>query len=146
VAFGGGHVYIGTETAVRKMSPGSDWLTTAAGTGAGGPVGDGGRAAKASLGGAACGVGVDQSGNLLIADLGDSRVRVAAASTGTFYGRAMTAGDIYSVAGDGTRGFSGDGGPATSAELYDPFGVAVDRAGNLLIADTYNYRIQEVTG
>ena len=58
----------------------------------------------------------------------------------------MTAGDIYTVAGNGTSGFSGDGGPATSAELDDPSGVAVDGAGNLLIADTANNRIREVTG
>jgi hypothetical protein len=50
------------------------------------------------------------------------------------------------VAGTGTRGFSGDGGPATSAKLNGPDGVAVDGAGNLLIADTYNNRIREVTG
>ena len=78
------------------------------------------------------------SGNLVIADTFNQRVRVVAASTGTFYGRAMTAGDIYTVAGDGTEGFSGDGGPATSAELYAPAGVAVDGAGNLVIADTDN--------
>ena len=62
-----------------------------------------------------------------------------AASTGTFYGQAMTAGHIYTVAGDGTAGFSGDGGPATSAELSFPEGVAVDGAGNLVIADTSNH-------
>ena len=65
VAFAGGHVYIGTESAVRELNPGSDWLTTPAGTGVTGPLGDGGPAAKASVG-RACRVGVDQSGNLLI--------------------------------------------------------------------------------
>src|SRR5262249_58794406 len=62
--------------------------------------------------------------------------RVVAARTGRFYGRAMTAGDIYTVAGNGNTGFSGDGGPATSAEFNRPWGVAVDRAGNIAIADT----------
>ena len=90
------------------------------------------------------GVAVDGAGNLVIADTGNNRVRVVAASTGTFYGQAMTAGDIYTVAGNGTAGFSGDGGPATSAELDGPAGVAVDAAGNLLIADTGNQRVRVV--
>ena len=48
------------------------------------------------------------------------------------------------MAGNGTQGFSGDGGPATNAELSDPDGVAVDAAGNLVIADTGNGRIRVV--
>ena len=48
----------------------------------------------------------------------------------------MTAGDMYTVAGDGTQGKSGDGGPAVAAELSSPAGVAVDRAGNLVVADS----------
>ena len=88
---------------------------------------------------------MDAAGNLLIADFGNERVRVVAHKTGTFYGKAMTGGDIYTVAGDGTQGFSGDGGPATSAELSLQ-GVAVDAAGNLLIADAGNQRIRVVAG
>ena len=65
---------------------------------------------------------------------------------GTFYGQAMTAGDIYTVAGNGTAGYSGNGGPATKAELGSPHGVATDAAGNLLIADTGNNRIRVVAG
>ncbi len=53
-------------------------------------------------------------------------MRVAAAHTGTFYGRKMIAGDIYTVAGNGTAGYSGDGGPATRASLRNPRGLAVD--------------------
>ncbi len=56
----------------------------------------------------------------------------------------MTAGDIYTVAGDGTFGYSGDGGPATGAELGVPNAVAVDGHGNLVIADTDNSRIRVV--
>jgi hypothetical protein len=62
-----------------------------------------------------------------------------AASTGTFYGRAMTAGHIYTVAGDGTAGFSGDGGPATGAEMDFPVDVTVGSHGGLLIPTTGGY-------
>jgi hypothetical protein len=73
-------------------------------------------------------------------------VRVVAAKTGTFYGQAMKAGDIYTVAGNGTEGYSGDGGPATSAELDWPGGVAVGGSGNLIINDTGNGLVRLVSG
>ena len=143
VSFAAGRLYIADGGSVRQVNPGTDWLTTPAGTGV--PPGRSAMAARrpGKLA-AACGVAVDHSGNLVIADGGNNRIRVVAASTGTFYGRAMTAGDIYTVAGNGTAGFSGDGGPATSAELDAPAGVAVDAAGNLVIADTGNQRIRVV--
>ena len=122
-----------------------DWLTTPAGTGLTTPNDFGHCATKASLS-EACGVGVDRSGNLVIADTCNYRVEVVAASTGTFCGQAMLARRIYSVAGAGKHGFSGDDGPGTRAQLAYPYGVAVDGAGNLLIADTDNNRIREVTG
>jgi hypothetical protein len=56
-------------------------------------------------------------------------VLAVAAHNGTFYGRAMTAKDIYTVAGDGSPGYTGDGGPATAAELNNAAGVAVDASG-----------------
>src|SRR6266705_630513 len=146
VSFGAGHLYIAASSVVRQVSPGTDRLTTPAGTaGDGGPLGDGRRATRASL--SACGVTVDHSGNLVIADFLHQRIRVVAARTGTFYGQAMTARDIYTVAGDGRQGFSGDGGPATRAELNlleSVAGVAVDAAGNLLIADFGNNRVRVV--
>jgi trimeric autotransporter adhesin len=142
VSYGGGRVYIADAFTVRKLNPGTDWLTTLAGTGSGGPVVNGGRAASAYL--SACATAVDHSGNLVLADWSNRIVRVVAAKTGMFYGRPMTAGDIYTIAGDGTEGFSGDSGPAASAELYQPEGVAVDGAGNLVIADTYNDRVRVV--
>ena len=74
------------------------------------------------------------SGSKTIADLANRRVRVVAASTGTFYGQAMTANHIYTVAGNGTDIFSGDGGRATKAPLHEPHGVTADRAGNRVIA------------
>jgi trimeric autotransporter adhesin len=141
VAYGNGRLYIAAGMAVRKVNPETDWLTTPAGTGSYGPVGDGGPADRAAV--ETCAVAIDHSGNLVIAD-GNERVQVVAASTGTFYGQKMTAGDIYSVAGNGTAGYSGDGGPATSAELDDPYGVAVDAAGNLVIADSGNERVRVV--
>ena len=58
----------------------------------------------------------------------------------------MTAGDIYTIAGNGAAGLSGDGGPATSAALAGPASIAVDGGGNLLIADTSDNRVPEVTG
>jgi DNA-binding beta-propeller fold protein YncE len=96
------------------------------------------------------GVAVDAAGNLVITDgFNGNLVAVLAASTGTFYGQAMTVGHIYAVAGHGGGpGFAGDGGPATSpgVAMNLPEGVAADASGNLLIADTRNNRIREVTG
>jgi hypothetical protein len=81
-------------------------------------------------------VAVDGSGNLLID--GADNVRVVAEKTGTFYGRQMTAGQTYTVAGDGTYGDTGDGGPATAAEISVQ-ATAVDGDGNLLIDNGYRY-------
>ena len=150
MSYGAGSLYVGDRLTVRKVDPGSDWLTTPAGTGGdlpfgsgGSPLGDGGPARRASLTDA-CGVVVDQNGNLATADWGTSRVRMVAASDGMFYGQPMTAGDIYTIAGTGTAGFSGDGGPAASAEIDGPRALAVDGGGNLLIADTDNSRVRVV--
>ena len=142
VSFGAGRLVIADNESVRNVNPGTDGLTTPAGTGSSSPLGDGGNATKADLANA-CGAAVDHAGNLVIADGNNQRVRVAAASTGTFYGRPMTAGHIYTVAGGGTSGL-GDGGPATKAQLAKPLGVAVDAAGNLLIADFGGDRIRAV--
>lgn len=79
------------------------------------------------------GTAIDASGNLYIADRYNSRIRKVASD-----------GTISTVAGNGTAGYSGDGGPAASAELNAPEGVAVDTAGNLYIADTYNGCIRKV--
>jgi hypothetical protein len=150
---GTGGLYLADWGSVARVDPQTDQLTPVAGTGVAGPLGDKGAAAKASmipfqpLSGVLPGttsVAQDTSGNLLIADQGYQRVRVVAASTGTFYGQAMTAGDIYTVAGDGQLGFSGDGGPATAADLSTPSGVAVDGAGNLVITDSGSSRIRVV--
>ena len=106
---------------------------------------DGGAATGAELSGPS-GATVDGSGNLVITDTGNNRIRVVAETTGTFYGQAMTAGDIYTVAGNGTAGFAGDGGPATGAELSRPEAAITDPAGDVLISDSGNGRIREVAG
>jgi hypothetical protein len=110
---------------------------TVAGNGNTGYSGDGGPARAAELSGPWT-VVVDGHGNLVIADVGNNRVRVVAVKTGTFYGQAMTAGDIYTVAGDGTAGSTGDGGPAASAEIGGPSGLALDGSGNLVLTDSSN--------
>jgi hypothetical protein len=118
-------------------------IYTVAGDGSQGFSGDGGPAAKAALN-APKDVTVDPRGNLVIMDEGNNRVRVVAASTGTFYGIAMTANHIYTVAGNGTKGFSGDGGPALQAELNHMVDATVDGHGNLVIADQGNNRVRVV--
>jgi trimeric autotransporter adhesin len=116
---------------------------TVAGNGTAGFSGDGGPATSAELN-YPSGVAVDGAGNIVVADTGNNRARVVAAKTGTYYGVAMTAGDIYTIAGNGTAGFSGDGGPATSAELDNPIGLTVGGAGNVLVADSANNRVRVV--
>ena len=97
-------------------------LTVVAGTGLAGFSGDGGAATSASFYYPA-GVAVDGFGNLFIADEGNGRIRRVDAATGV----------ITTVAGNGTSdGFTGDGGPGTSASLWTPTGVAVDGSGNLI--------------
>jgi hypothetical protein len=114
-----------------------------AGDGTPGFSGDGGPAAQAELA-IPSGVTVDGTGNLLIADTGNNRVRVVAARNGTFYGVAMTAGDIYTVAGcGGTKCPIGDGGPARAARLTVPDGVAADSAGNLVVSECGQGRVSQ---
>ncbi|MGH3157163.1 MAG: hypothetical protein ACRDNF_11375, partial [Streptosporangiaceae bacterium] len=116
-----------------------------AGVGKAGYSGDGGPATSAAFN-MPLYVAVDGAGNIVVSDYGNLRVRVVAVKSGTFYGVPMTAGDVYTVAGDGVAGFSGDGGPATSAETQQPEGVTVNSAGDLLFSDTNNARVREVAG
>jgi trimeric autotransporter adhesin len=108
-------------------------LTVVAGNGTLGYSGDGGLATSAALNRPE-GVVVDAAGDIFIADTDNSVIREVVAGTG----------NIQTVAGNGTSGYSGDGGPATSAELSDPFGLFVDGQGNIFIADTDNFVIREV--
>lgn len=113
-----------------------------AGTGRVGYSGDGGPAVHARLN-TPTGVAVDAQGNLYIADSGNNVIRRVDAKTGIITTVAGNYADT--VANGGVGGYSGDGGPATSAQLNDPQGVAVDGAGDLFIADTFNNAIREVT-
>jgi len=119
----------------QQMTAGD--IYTVAGNGNYNYTGDGGRALAASMRNPDS-VAVDGDGNLLVADSFNNVIRVIAASTGTFYGQAMKARHIYTVAGDGDFGYDGDGGPATSATMAEPTGVAIGPGGNLLIADSLN--------
>jgi sugar lactone lactonase YvrE len=118
-------------------------IYTVAGTGTTGSTGNGGRALLAELD-QPDGLAIDSHGNLVVADLGNNQIRVVAAADGTFYGRQMTVGDIYGVAGTGRAGFGGDGGPAGASELDHPAGVAIDGQGDLIVADTGNNRVRLV--
>jgi sugar lactone lactonase YvrE len=113
-----------------------------AGNGEAGYQGDRGPAADAELS-MPTGLAVDQAGDVYIADSSNNVIRRVDAKTRIII---TVAGDYAADrASDGLGGFSGDGGPATSARLNDPQGVAVDGAGDLFIADTFNNAIREVT-
>jgi sugar lactone lactonase YvrE len=125
---------------IREVTP-KGLISTYAGNGSAGYKGDNGPAWRAELS-SPTGLAVDALGNLYIADSGNNVIR-----------RVSTTGVITTVAGDvaadsasgGLGGFSGDGGPATQARLNSPQGVALDQAGDLFIADTFNNAIREVT-
>jgi len=134
-SFGGifaGNYYILSCNRVYQVTPSGQW-TVVAGTGTFGFSGDGGPATSATFNNPQ-GVFVDGSGNIFIADSSNQRIRKVAAGTGI----------ITTVAGTGTAGFSGDGGPATSAQLDFPLSVFVDSSGNIWIVDISNSRIREV--
>ncbi|MBS1602736.1 MAG: DUF839 domain-containing protein, partial [Bacteroidetes bacterium] len=134
VVDGAGNLYV-TEfygCRVRKISA-SGTISTIAGNGTQGFSGDGGIATSAQLW-YPLGIAIDGSGNLYVVDLFNNRIR-----------KITTGGIITTFAGNGTAGFGGDGGAATSAQLNQPEGVAIDGAGNVYIADTYNHRIRQVS-
>lgn len=116
---------------VRRVDAGGG-ITTVAGSGVFGFSGDGGAATSAALR-APGAVAVAPDGGLYVADTGNHRVR-----------RVAPDGTIDTVAGTGTAGYAGDGGPAAAARLWSPQSLALDAAGNLYVADTNNRRVRAV--
>lgn len=130
---GVGTVYVVDSNADRVLAiDAAGIITTIAGTGEAGFTGDSGPASAAELNNPQ-GVAVDALGNLYIADTGNSRIR-----------RVDRRGLITTFAGTGEHGFSGDGGPATAAALDGPYGLDVDAAGNVFVADSGNFRIRRI--
>ncbi|HEY6424868.1 MAG TPA: protein kinase [Pseudonocardiaceae bacterium] len=128
-----GSLYVGESgnDRIRRIDP-AGIITTVVGDGNRGFAGDGGPAVQAQLY-SPTKIDIDGAGDLYIADHSNSRIR-----------RVDPAGKITTVAGNGTMGFAGDGGPARAAQLSHVRAVAVDNAGSLYIADTDNNRIRKV--
>ena len=128
-----GNVYIAdaSNSVIRKVTT-AGIISTVAGNGTGGFSGDGSQATAAKLAGPSR-VAVDAVGNIYISDYGNNRIR-----------KVTTAGIINTVAGNGTSGFSGDGGQATAAELSTATDMSFDASGNLYFSDIWNYRVRMV--
>lgn len=132
---GAGNVYFTDSDShtIRKITPVGIISTIAGTAGSRGSSGDGGLATAALLN-FPIGVAVDGSGNVYICDSGNNKIRKITAATGV----------ISTIAGTGTTGFSGDGGPGTAAQINTPQNVAVDKNGNVYISDFSNNRIRKV--
>ncbi len=133
-----GDVFIAEATAqrVQVVRPGGPrTAVTVAGTGSAGFDGDG-LAGPAGELDEPTAVAVDGAGDVFIADTANCRVRVVPARGVTLFGQAMASGHLYTVAGTGVCGTAGQGGPVGTAQLWDPVAVAVDGAGDLLVADS----------
>jgi trimeric autotransporter adhesin len=131
-----GNIYIADKSnhRIRVVTKVTGIITTLAGDGIQGYGGDDAHATSAKLNNPVS-VALDASKNVYIADTFNHRIRKVAKSTGI----------ITTVAGDGTAGYSGDGGLATLAKLHNPLGVAIDPSGNIFIADSANFRVRKVT-
>ncbi len=121
-----GNLYIAdtNNNRVREVTAATGIITTIAGTGTAGYSGDNGPAASATLNKPSA-VVEGSTGNLYILDTGNNVVRLV-----------NTTGTIMTIAGNGTAGYSGDDGPATSATLHTPYGLNIDSSGNLYISDS----------
>lgn len=117
---------------IRKVSAASGIITTVAGTGISGFSGDGSAGILARLSNPGA-LALDQAGNLYIADTGNHRIRELSGN-----------GVLTTIAGNGLQAFAGDNGPATSASIDSPSGLAIDAGGRLFIADTHNQRVRVI--
>jgi hypothetical protein len=128
-----GNIYIADQYnhRIRKVSATTGNISTVAGNGAGGFSGDG-IATQNSLY-YPLGISLDANDNLFIADQYNHRIRMVDGG-----------GTMTTVVGNGTAAFAGDGGPAITASLYNPYGVYVDSTGNMFVTDSYNFRVREV--
>ena len=128
-----GNVYFGGSgsTRIRKLIVATEIISTYAGNGSGSYTGDGIHADSASFN--EYGICIDKSGNIYISDYGNDRIR-----------KIDTNRIIYTIAGNGSLGYSGDGGMATTAQINHTQGVAIDTCGNVYIADEGNNRIRKV--
>lgn len=128
-----GNLYISDRSnrRIRKVNT-SGIISTYAGTTPGGYGGDGGQATAAQLN-ILNGIGIDKYGRIFIADGPNNRIR-----------KVDTSGIITTITGTGFSGFSGEGTPATGAQVSDAYGVATDTMGNVYIADSYNNRIRRI--
>ncbi len=128
-----GNIYICEPLGYIRKVNSAGIISTIAGNGTLGFSGDGGSATDAQFHQPE-GIAVDDSGKVYIADLGNFRIR-----------RVDATGNITTIAGTGTVGYIGDGGAATAAELYGPYGVAVDKLGNVYIADAASHHVRKIT-
>jgi hypothetical protein len=118
---------------IRKINASNGIINTLLGNGVAGYYGDGGPATLAEIN-AAQGVAIDTSGNIYITDASNRRIRKVTVATGI----------VTTIAGNGVYGFSGDGGPATAAELASPYGIAVDDSGNVYYVDTDGDKVRKI--
>jgi sugar lactone lactonase YvrE len=130
-----GSIYIADPVSARilKIDAAKSVMFTVAGGGSGADLGDGGPATAARLNNPSR-IAVDAEGNLYIADTDNNRIRKVDAATGI----------ISTIAGNGTPGFSGDGGPASAASVAFPTGLTVDASGIVYFADTGNNRVRAI--
>lgn len=128
-----GNTYIAdlVNNRIRKVTP-AGVISTVVGNGTYGYSGDGGPATAASIS-HVYKLAMDSSGNVFLADHGNQRIR-----------KVTPGGTISTIAGIGTSGYTGDGGPATSARLNGPIGMAVDAAGNVYFSDLYNHVVRKI--